>query len=104
MTQMIHEVWENLGSSSRSSCYFAFTHLHEDNLLVTSHKRIISSIFELVGDPIQIWGVKYEEQVKIWEQWFTRIWKNHDKRSSGALESAFLEVSDAVSESLLSES
>ena len=29
--------------------HFAFTHLCKDNLLVTSHERIISPLFELVG-------------------------------------------------------
>lgn len=50
----------------------------KDNLLIISHKRILSYLFEQAQSiifeyHIQIRRVKYKEQVKSWEQWFTRI-------------------------------
>lgn len=68
-----NDSWENLGLWDKSGCSFAFIQLHKDNLLVAPHQRVLFSLFELVGSPMQIWGVKYKEQMKNWKGWFTRI-------------------------------
>lgn len=55
MTQMIHEVVGTLGSLDGSGCCVAFTQRHEDYLLVTFHKRMLFSLFELVGVSYSNW-------------------------------------------------